>query len=98
MTRKKRTLVSKAQIAVILSEATGREISVKQVWAWYSRRANNGFPRPKKTIMHWGRQTPLFDLEEVLLWHETYVPRKGGRPFKNGKTYSRPSRVARNAA
>jgi hypothetical protein len=97
MPRKKRTLVSKAQIAVALSAETGREISVRQVWAWVARQANSGFPNPKKTVLQRGRQTPLFDLEEVLRWHSTYVPKKGGPPFKNGKNYSRPSRNARAA-
>jgi hypothetical protein len=78
--KRKPELMSKAQLAMLLSAETGREISLRQVWAWYDRRANNGFPKPVVTKLWRGRQTPWFDPDEVLAWHKTYVPDKGGRP------------------
>jgi hypothetical protein len=73
-------LVTKSQLAVLLSAETGREISLRQVWAWVDRRSNNGFPEPKEVRQWRGRPTAWFDPDEVLAWHRTYVPLKGGRP------------------
>jgi hypothetical protein len=73
--------VTKAQIARLLSEEAGREITIRQVWAWVDRRANSGFPEPKDVVLQRGRQTPRFDPLEVIAWFRQYVPNKGGRPF-----------------
>ena len=60
--------------------------TVRQVHAWYSRRANSGFPEARGYDVHpngkWvGRKHPLFDLEEVKAWKRDYVPKKGGAGF-----------------
>lgn len=76
-------MVSKAQIAKLLSAEAGREVTIRQVWAWVDRRANNLFPEPKEVVLSRGRLTPRFDPDEVLAWFQQYVPDKGGRPYKS---------------
>lgn len=75
-------LVTKAQIARLLSAKVGQEVTLRQVWAWVDRRANNGFPEPVEVVLLRGRQTPRFDPDDVLAWHRKYVPNKGGRPWR----------------
>lgn len=63
----------------------GRILGVppNQIWTWASRRERNGFPRPlveKVRLGRLGRPGALYDLGEVLEWHEHYVPDKGGNP------------------
>lgn len=92
-------LVSVGDISKLLSEELDREITYKQVWAWTSRTYNNNFPQPKsRERRRRGILVPVYDPDEVMAWHQSYVPDKGGHPFKNGENYSRQSRVARGAA
>ena len=77
--------VTKAQIARLLSAETGREVTLRQVWVWIDRRANNHFPEHEDVIWQRGRRTPRFDPDDVLAWHRQYVPSKGGRPWKDGR-------------
>lgn len=53
-------------------------VSRQQIWAWYSRRDRNGFPAELRE----DARGLLFDLDEVIRWHEGYVPQTGGRPRK----------------
>jgi hypothetical protein len=54
-------------------------VSRQGVYSWWLRRDGNGFP--DRHLVH---GTWLFDIDEVLSWHETYVPYtpKRGRPRK----------------
>jgi hypothetical protein len=74
-------LVTKSQLAVLLSAEAGREVSLRQVWAWHDRRAKNGFPEAEAIeYRRRGVRAEVFDPDAVLAWHKTYVPLKGGRP------------------
>lgn len=55
-----------------LAEALG--VSRQQIYAWASRRRNNGFPQ---------KHEQKYDLKKVLDWLENYEPSKGGRPKKD---------------
>jgi hypothetical protein len=54
-------------------------VHTRQIFAWHSRRANNGFPEPKRREERKkGVPVPVFDANEVLEWRRHYVPKKGG--------------------
>jgi len=61
-------------IARYIERRCGRVISKQQVWMWWHRRAQNGFPsgwdRPTR-----GGGVREFYLDEVLIWHYTRYQR-----------------------
>jgi hypothetical protein len=59
-----------------------KELGVKtnQVYMWHTRRTRNGFPEP---VLHRDAgngvtDAPWFDIDEVITWHASYAPGKGG--------------------
>lgn len=81
-------LMNTPQLAAMLSEASGKEITTKQVGMWFSRRTRNGFPEPdaeRGDSLTPGYQDKrvnlryLWEEKKVLKWHKNYVPASGGR-------------------
>lgn len=62
-------------------------VSSKQVWTWYQRRHVNNFPEPTsfRTIgcrpRHKPKSRRLWNLNDVLEWHASYVPARGGAGY-----------------
>lgn len=86
------TLGSTALGYTDIGQAIG--VSGRQVHAWHTRRARNGFPEACGT-KPWGqREVPVFDLAEVRAWKASYVPSKGGAPLgnTNNKSWARQTR------
>jgi hypothetical protein len=61
----------------------GKPFTRQQIWAWWNRRGNNGFPEADIYTYNTaaGHQVQLYklDLAKVVTWYATYVPSKGGR-------------------
>lgn len=68
-----RYLVGTTSVAALLGTTR------KQADAWLSRRATNGFPGGVRAGVG-GRETWLFDPDEVLAWRAGYQPGRGGAP------------------
>lgn len=60
--------------------ATELHVDRRQVYAWYQRRARNGFPLPAKFVSYGLRRRAVWNLDEVVEWRRTYQPSRGGRP------------------
>lgn len=58
-----------------LAEMLG--VSRQQIYAWASRRRNNGFPR---------KHEHKYNVQAVTTWLTKYEPSKGGRPRKDAQT------------
>lgn len=58
-----------------------RPFTRQQVYAWWRRRANNGFPEKYELSVD-GQKRQLLMLPEIYDWWLRYVPSKGGRPRK----------------
>lgn len=67
-------LVTQSEIGTVLGVSRG------QVHMWDKRRARNSFPQPVTLIPRGHGTRPVYKLSEVLEWHKTYKPSKGGRP------------------
>lgn len=71
-------------------EAVAKELTVKAdqrisrqlVYTWWRRRSRNGFPDRKRVTLPDGRVKYWLDVDEVLKWHASYTPSKGGRHRK----------------
>jgi hypothetical protein len=66
------------QVARALS-TPAQVVSRQRVYAWWVRRARNGFPEGTPTGSHGGRE---FNFAEVADWYARYRPSVGGRPRK----------------
>lgn len=57
-------------IAAWLNEKYGRSIGRQNVWAWWSRRATNGFPSGRMLPTPNGGDTRRFLFQDVVKWYE----------------------------
>lgn len=88
--------MTSSQLAKMLTERVGREITTRQVGMWFARRSHNGFPEPvgnrERRTGRFGdkmvREANVWDGEAVAAWHDQYVPTRGG--VKPGSLASRP--------
>jgi len=62
----------------------GKPHTRQQVWVWYSRRKNNGFPERYEITIE-GEKRYLFALRDIYTWYLHYRPSQGGRPVGKGK-------------
>jgi hypothetical protein len=73
----------------------GNPFTRQQVWAWWNRRGNNGFPEAEVHVYTAtdGHEIQLYklNLERVVTWYATYVPSKGGRPKRNTENGQEPA-------
>lgn len=58
------------QVATRLNERFGSQISRQAVYAWWRRRARNGFPEGKLLPTPNGGDTRRFLWKDVLAWYE----------------------------
>lgn len=81
--KKQKNLMTMSELAELLG------VDRRQVWAWNTRSARNGFPQPIRTIMRLGHTVHVWDADSVLAWHQRYVPSVGGRP-KGSRSSKKP--------
>lgn len=76
------------RLATFVDLGKGMGVTRNQVYMWYQRRLRNGFPEPvlHRSAGNGANDAPWFDLDEVLAWHASYTPGKGGyRTHSSGK-------------